>query len=169
MTKKILVTYASKQGSTAEVAQTIADVLAQTAHVDVLPMKMVSDLSGYDAAVVGSAIRVGSWLPEALDFVREQRAALRRLPVAYFTVCMTLIHDTADNRDKVRSYIKPARAVVEPVSVGMFAGRLDYRKLSPMARAAVDAPEGDYRDWDRIMIWAQDLPQALFSEAAVGD
>src|SRR5512138_2704511 len=56
MSKKILVTYASKCGSTGEVASAIGKTLAQSgAHVDVLPLKKVTDLSDYQAVFVGSA------------------------------------------------------------------------------------------------------------------
>jgi menaquinone-dependent protoporphyrinogen oxidase len=72
ISKRILVTYASKCGSTGEVADAIGKTLTQTgARVEVLPLKKVTDLSGYQAVFVGSAIRVAKWLPEAVDFVGE--------------------------------------------------------------------------------------------------
>src|SRR5512147_3066162 len=95
MSKKILVTYATKCGSTGEVASAIGKAIAQNgARVDVLPLKKVANLSDYQAVFVGSAIRVAKWLPEAVDFVSENRAILQRVPTAYFTVCMTMVEDT---------------------------------------------------------------------------
>ncbi|HSB02176.1 MAG TPA: flavodoxin domain-containing protein, partial [Anaerolineales bacterium] len=81
ISKKILVAYASKCGSTGEVAGAIGKTLAQTgARVDVLPLKKVTNLSDYQAVFVGSAIRMAKWLPEAADFVSENRATLQRVP-----------------------------------------------------------------------------------------
>lgn len=91
MNNKILVTYASRAGSTMEVAQAIAKTLGEArAQVDVIPMQEVRDLSAYQAAVVGSAIRKAKWLPEAVQFVRAHQETLRHKPLAMFTVCITL-------------------------------------------------------------------------------
>ncbi|MBK7316822.1 flavodoxin domain-containing protein [Candidatus Villigracilis affinis] len=72
MNNKILVTYASRFGSTEGVAKSIGKTLAENgAKVDVLPMRDVKDLSPYDAVVAGSAVNGGAWLPEAMQFVPD--------------------------------------------------------------------------------------------------
>src|SRR5690349_8630590 len=87
----ILVTYASRAGATAGVAQAIGQTLAESGTpVDVRPMDEVTDLSPYRAVVAGSAIQDRQWLPEALQFVRTNQATLARRPFAAFLVCMTL-------------------------------------------------------------------------------
>ena len=66
MNDKILVTFASRAGSTAEVAKAIGKALSDSgAQVDVLAMRDVQDLAPYRAVVAGSAIRKKKWLPEA--------------------------------------------------------------------------------------------------------
>src|SRR3990172_1705761 len=91
MNDKILVTYASRLGSTAGVAAAIGKTLAENgAQVEVLPMHDVTDLAPYRAVVAGSAIRAGGWLPEAMQFVQTHRAALAQKPFAAFLVCMTM-------------------------------------------------------------------------------
>ena len=64
MSSRILVTYASRAGSTASIAEAIGKTLIEGgAQVDVIPMNEVKDLSAYRAVVAGSAIRGSKWLP----------------------------------------------------------------------------------------------------------
>ena len=155
---KILVAYASRAGSTGEVAEAIGQVLCDGgAAVDVRLAKEVTDLSPYRAVVVGSGIRVGKWLPEAVEFVERHRELLSRMPVACFAVCLTLKEDTEENRREVAAYLDPVRDLVQPVDVGLFAGVMDYNKLPFIFRLmmkAMGSPEGDFRDWEAIRAWA---------------
>jgi menaquinone-dependent protoporphyrinogen oxidase len=160
---KILVAYASKAGSTGEVAQAIGETLsARGAGVDVLQIKHVTDVTVYKAVVIGSAIRMGQWLPEAVNFVKTHQVELRQRPTAFFLVSGTLKDNTPERIQKVGAALDPVRALLEPVSSGMFAGKIDYGKLSFLDRTiarAVGSVEGDWRDWDAIRAWAaQALP-----------
>jgi menaquinone-dependent protoporphyrinogen oxidase len=165
MEGKILVAYASKCGSTAEIAQVVGQALCDAgAAVDVRPIKEVAGLQPYRAAVVGSAIRVGQWLPEAKQFVETHQEELHGMPAGYFFSCMTLYEDTEENRQTVAAYLEPIRAMVEPVAEGRFAGAMDYSKLSMVTRLmmkAMSVPEGDYRDWDAIRAWGTELYTSL--------
>jgi len=77
----------SRAGSTGEVAEAIGQVLCEAgAAVDVRLAKEVTDLSPYRAVVVGSAVYMGKWMPEAVKFVETHRDALSRMPVAYFLI-----------------------------------------------------------------------------------
>src|SRR5512133_2873747 len=122
MNTKILVTYASRFGSTAGVAEAIGKTLAESgAQVDVLSMREVKSLAGYDAVVAGSAINGGAWLPEAMQFVREHQLELKRKPFATFLVCMTLTMRSGEQyRTHIASWLDPVRALVMPVSEGLF-------------------------------------------------
>ncbi|MGB9776764.1 MAG: hypothetical protein ACPLYD_10505 [Anaerolineae bacterium] len=62
-----------------------------------------------------------------MRFLRRHREASRRVPVAYFAVCITLMENTEENRRMVESWMGPERAVLEPVRMGLFAGKMDYR------------------------------------------
>ena len=171
MTDKILVTYASRTGSTAEIAEAIGKTLVEGgADVDVLPMQEVKDLAPYRAVVAGSAIRGNKWLPEATQFVRTHQAALACKPFATFTVCITLAMPGADRyREAVRAWLAPVRALVKPVSEGLFAGRLDFSKLPfslkklqfHFAVALGIFPKDDRRDWQAIQGWAESLRPVL--------
>jgi menaquinone-dependent protoporphyrinogen oxidase len=165
---RILVAYASRAGSTGGVAEAIAEVLCQEdLAVDLRLARDVADVSAYRAVVVGSAIYMGRWLSEAADFLQAHQDTLRKIPVAYFSVCLTLKDDTEENRRTVAAYLDPVRErvpQVRPVDVGLFAGKLQGDNLSALYRLIVKAmelPEGDYRDWTSIQAWAQKLPRLL--------
>ena len=171
MKSNFLVTYASNTGWTVGVAEAIGKILAENgAKVDVLPMRDVKDLSPYDAVVAGSAVNGGAWLPEAMLFVRGHQAELKRKPFAAFLVCMTLTMKSGEQyRSHVSSWLDPVRALVRPVSEGLFAGGLDIRKIPSLSdrlkfRLSVLFgvwKEGDHRDWDAIRKWAEELKPLL--------
>jgi menaquinone-dependent protoporphyrinogen oxidase len=168
MDKKILVAYASKYGSTGGVADAIGKELCDRgAAVDVCMLKNVGGLNEYRGVVVGSAIYMGKWSPEAVDFVERNRGVLQQVPVAYFLVCMTLREPTDENRRKELAYLDPVLkgvSQVRPVKVGTFAGALDYNNLSLPTKVMMKlkgAPEGDFRDWAAIRAWAEGLRSPL--------
>src|SRR5260370_14075205 len=112
---KILVTYATRAGSTFEVAARVAEVLrAAGATVDVKYVTAVHELEGYDAVVVGSSIRMGRWLPEAVAFVQAHRETLSHIPTTYFLVSGFLREDTPQMQRKVLAYLDPARKSLQP-------------------------------------------------------
>lgn len=161
MTKKILIVYASKAGSTAEIAARIGQRIAKNnTAVDVLPVGKAGDLDGYSAVIVGSAIRTGSVLPEALAFIEKNQAALAQIPFHVFVACMTLNEDTEANRKTVSAYLDPVRALVKPASEGLFAGVMNLNKLPLFEKLLIrmmKAPQGDFRKWDLIDAWAGNL------------
>ena len=171
MNNKILITYASRAGSTAGVAEAIGKTLAESgAQVDVIPMNNVKDLSPYRAVIVGSAIRKSKWLPEAVQFIQAHRSTLAQKPFAIFTVCITLAMSNSEQyRSAVAGWVAPVRALVKPLSEGLFAGMLDFSKLpfnwdTLKLRATVALgvfPRGDQRDWNAIRSWAENLKPVL--------
>ena len=171
MTGKILVTYASRTGSTIGVAEAIARILTESgALVEVRSMTDVEDLTAYTAVVAGSAIQNKQWLPEAMQFIHTYQAALTQRPLAVFLVCMTLAMKNADQyRGFVADFLQPVRALVNPVSEGLFAGALDISKVPSASdrfkfRLSVLFgvwSEGDHRDWNAIRSWAESLRPLL--------
>jgi menaquinone-dependent protoporphyrinogen oxidase len=60
MTARILVAYASRKGSTAGIAQAIGKDLVSAGHtVDVIEMKTVTTVAGYNAVVIGAPLYMG--------------------------------------------------------------------------------------------------------------
>jgi len=170
-TERILVTYATRTGSTRSVAEAIGAALAEDGVlVDIVSMQDVGDLTPYTAVVAGSAIQSKQWLPEALAFLREHQIALARRPFAAFLVCMTLaMRQGGSYKSFVSDFMAPVRAMVQPVSEGLFAGSLDIARIPSwtdrlMFQISVWSgvwSEGDHRDWDAIRAWARALGPRL--------
>ena len=163
MGKRVLVTYASKYGSTGGVADAIGkELCGKGLAADVALIRNAGDLGSYQGVVVGSAIYMGKWMSEATDFVKNNRNLLSQVPVAYFLVCMTLAQPTEEKRTEVLSYVDPLLKTVpevKPLGIGTFAGALDYSNLSWLNKKILKAkgsPEGDFRDWKAIRAWARE-------------
>jgi menaquinone-dependent protoporphyrinogen IX oxidase len=193
--KKVLVAFATMAGSTAEVAQVVGEELGRGgAQVDVVPIAEVKGLGGYDAVVVGAPMILG-WHRAALRFLRRHRTALERVPLAVFVTAISLTQTDETAVDGVpvmvddelpkppqtagrmsfreryaslTSYCRPilrAAGPAKPVSIGVFAGRLEYGRLKWWAvlfvMVVIQAAAGDRRNWTAIRTWAAGLPAAL--------
>jgi menaquinone-dependent protoporphyrinogen oxidase len=161
---KVLIVYASRCGSTGEVAQAIAQELtAQGREVDVRQVGEVADLGGYQAVLVGSAVRFGKWLPKATKFVEEYRQTLGEVPTAFFTVHALAIDDSPASQQKREAYLDPVHKFLSPKREAFFAGKIDPARLNFAERtlASIIRVQGDLRDWDAIRRWARQVGQDL--------
>ena len=167
-TKRILVTYATRCGSTAEIANAVAEQMsAGRCTVDILPIKDVKDVRGYDAVVIGSAVRMGRLLSEARKRPAKWAADLAAIPTAYFCVSMTMQDDTPESRAEAQAFLQPLAEIREPVATGLFAGAIDHEQLSPLlrffAKSAETLSECDHRDWNAIQAWADTTADVLLT------
>ena len=171
MNQKILVTYATRTGSTSEVADVIAKTLQESGMlVDCMPIQKLPDLTSYHAVVIGSPIQNRKWLPEAVQFLQANRSVLSQKKVAMFTLCITLAMRNGEKyRTDISAWIAPVRTMLQPVSEGLFAGVLDIPKIPKFSdrlkfRLSVLFgvwSQGDHRDWNAINAWAHCLPAQL--------
>lgn len=166
---RILVGYASWQGSTAEVARRVATTLEHAgATVELAPVEEVEDLTGYDAVVLGSAVHNQSWMPEAADFVHRHAVVLSQRPVWLFSVGMSdglprplrrMARTAQDQR-----IAAALREDVQPRGHRVFSGVCRPEQLPRwvgVAFRAVGGRFGDYRDWPAIEAWAGQIAQEL--------
>ena len=157
MNKKILVTYATLAGSTVEVAAAIGEALSKRdLAVEVKPVKEKPNLANYQAILMGSAVRMGSWLPEAVDFVKTNQQALNKMPVAIFTVHMNNTGEDDESRAARLAYLDAVRPLLNQAEEVYFAGKLDFASLSFLDQLVVKMVKGveaDRRDWDKIRNW----------------
>jgi len=167
MNDKILVTYASRTGTTAGVADAIGKTLSgKGASVDVIAMKDVKNIEQYSAVVAGSAIQAAKWLPEAIDFLVANKNELVKKPFAAFQVCMTLAMPNGEKyRQGVSAWMDPVRNIVKPLKEGIFAGKLTLKEVPSFSdrlkfRISILIgvwKEGDHRNWDEIKKWSEEL------------
>jgi menaquinone-dependent protoporphyrinogen oxidase len=156
---RVLVTYASMAGSTAEVAQAVAEELSKCGwQVDVLPLEQVKDLQAYDGVVVGGPMIMG-WHRAATRFLKRNRGTFQRIPLAVFVTAMSLTQDGEtspggvsvyvdgnlpktpqkagqlsfkERYARLANYLRPilqATRPAKPVSIGVFGGRMEYGRL----------------------------------------
>ena len=156
----LLVTYASKYGSTAEIAEVIGKELRKRRYeVNVASIENVDSLTGYDGFVVGSALYAGGWMKPAADFLRAHQNVLATRPVWFFSSGPT---GQGDPNELMGGWTFPEdlaeiRDTIKPRDVILFHGHIDPDKLNfaeNMIIKSVKATVGDYRDWLVIRTWA---------------
>jgi menaquinone-dependent protoporphyrinogen oxidase len=172
MNDQVLVTYASKHGATAEIAEKIAQVLRQAGvRTDVLPTDRVGDLTPYKAVVLGSAVYIGKWRKEAATFLKANEKALAKRPVWLFSTGPTGEGDPEELTKGWRfpKALQPLADRVRPRDITVFHGALDLRKLNAVQKwmiKNVKAPLGDFRDWEAITSWAKSIADVLKKPAS---
>ncbi|MBN1465968.1 flavodoxin domain-containing protein [candidate division KSB1 bacterium] len=169
--KDILVAYSSGYGATKEVAEEIAEVLAEEleSRVTIKSIHECDDINGYDAIVLGSSVRADKPLANARDFFSIHRHHLGQKKLALFVVSITA--STPDGIEIAkRDYVTQLHdryPWLAPMSVAAFGGKVDFTKLNPVMQSLVRnvmkekgvSGNGsfDARNWDDIRDWAKKL------------
>lgn len=165
MAARILVAYASKKGSTAEIARAIGDELEKEGlGVMVADMKSVTSLEQYDALVIGTPVYAGKFLQEFSEFVARYREGLGKVPVAGFVTGLAPVYPKAGEPEAIAGTLATALAPAQPVAVTMFAGKYESGQQGFIVRSlgkVMKIPEGDFRDWNAIAAWARGLPEKM--------
>lgn len=166
MNGPVLVAYATKAGSTREVADAVARTLREHGlEADLRPADEVGTLAPYGAVVLGTAIYTGRVHKHARHFLRDHRAQLAGLTLAVFGMGPQTMSEK--DVESTRAQLDHALAAVpelEPASVAIFGGVVDPGKLRfPFNRM----PASDARDWDAIRGWADEVAVTLTSTPAI--
>ena len=159
MEGKVLVAYASKHGSTLEVAAEIEKGLRKAGLATALrEVARVERLADYEAVVLGAPIYMGRWHRDAHRFLRKYDEELEGKPLAVFA--LGPLHEDETEWTKAREVLATALdgRSVTPVAVEVFGGRIDPEDLRfPFSRMSQE----DARDWTAIAGWAAELPRLL--------
>jgi menaquinone-dependent protoporphyrinogen oxidase len=159
---RVLVSAASRHGSTAEIATRIAEVLGRTPQIAVVVAAPadVASLDGFDAYVIGSAVYMGRWLTDARELIHRMSGSADH-PVWLFS------------SGPIGDPPKPAEQTIDVGDIVDATGAREHRSFAGSLRrdrlgfaeravvAALHAPYGDFRDWDAIDAWAVNIATSL--------
>jgi menaquinone-dependent protoporphyrinogen oxidase len=168
--KKTLVAYATRYGSTREVAEYLATILKDSGHsVDVRPMRESGNVEEYSNFVLGSPFYMRVWHKDMDRFLEQHEATLLHCPVAVFALGLDEAHDQLDRELERHPWLVP-------VATKMFGGKYDPAKLSFSHRLlrALPAsplnglPATDLRDWSSIRNWTKNLADSLHQHHRLG-
>lgn len=165
MSARVLVAFATKAGSTREIAEVVGEELrALGLTADVRPVDSVEDVHAYDAVLLGSAVYFGQWRPEALRFGERFARELRERPVWMFDS-----GPLNDSPDSGRT-----EPVVEADALGerigsrprmTFGGRLFPDSAGFLTRRIMASGKagtyGDHRNLPRVRTWARGIGSEL--------
>ena len=158
---RVLITYASKRGSTAEIADVLSRTIREDGHiVDCRPADGVKNLGPYDAVILGSAVYMKRWRGDAKQFLRKHSKELSELPFWVFS--SGPVGDPAQASDP--SWYEPPRVIERADALGLkghtvFGGCLQDPK-GPLERAMFENTPAEFRDrrnWDEIRHWAHQV------------
>ena len=178
MTKRVLICYGTRYGSTTDVVQEMSKTAREFgAQVDTVNLEKGTPFpepADYDLVIIGSGIRTGQWKREPLEFIEQKLESLSKTKVALFVVS-----GYAGNPDKVAEaqteYLDsmPEKYPgLSPISTALIGGVFEFKKYNLVVRALVknivksQLPPGekvpekvDFRDWDMIRDWITGLVQ----------
>lgn len=162
MSGPVLVAFASRYGSTQEVAEAVACALRGAGlDVDIKPLSQVKSLEGYEGVVMGAPLQMFRWHKDALRLLQRLRSSLSALPVAVFA--LGPFNDVEKEWTEVRGQFDKELAKFpwfQPVSVKVFGGKFDPATLRFPFNAVPGLkklPPSDIRDWDAVEAWGREL------------
>lgn len=171
MSALTLVTYATRYGSTHEVAEAIAATLKKSdVAVEIQPMQEVRSLEGYHAVVMGAPIFIGKWHKEAHRFLARHQESLTQRPLALFALGPT--SRDAQEMEGARAQLDrdlEKYPWLKPAAQAMFVGKYDPAALRfPDNLLAIlpasplhTMPARDERDWEAIRAWALSIADMM--------
>ena len=164
---RTLIGYASRFGSTRDIAIRLAEVIRARGHAaDVRSVDEISDFESYEVVVFGSGVYDGSWTPDATALMRRHAAVLARKSLWLFSV-----GSFGDRHPVIGGLIKK-----EPKEMGEFEQALhprDYRVFAGVINLdhwpawgrllfkAFGGQAGDNRNWSDIEAWAEHIAEEL--------
>jgi menaquinone-dependent protoporphyrinogen oxidase len=161
--RRVLVAFASKHGSTGEVADAITETLRELGHrVDCLPATSAHTIAEYDAVIIGGALYMGRWHRDAVRFCHKHSRDLAERPWVAFAMGPKTLEETEVASSRAQLNAALAKLATTPDLVAVFGGVVDPAKLRfPFNRM----PPSDARDWAAIRAWALEA-SALFQQRA---
>jgi len=177
--KKVLVAYATWTGASHEVATKIAEVLKHhKMQADVTSADQVRSIEEYYAILLGTSIHAGQTAKAFRQFLKRFHHKLSIKPLGIFVVCGNMMEDTEKNQAETMEWLQHSTEKypkLKPVSLGFFGGALitegdDFNNLNFLIRKIIlsmreswikEYGKTDFRDWQKIFTWAEDIVKKL--------
>ncbi|MFR9807275.1 flavodoxin domain-containing protein [Pseudonocardia sp. RS010] len=169
-----LIAFATRHGSTEGVADRLGRGLRSSGiAAEVRPVAELTDLAGYDAVVLGSAVHNGRWLPEAREFALRNAATLRERPTWLFSVGTLGDQESMIAPAVARALralrtetpeVTALRSAIHPREHRNFAGAIargDWSRAGDVFLRVLGGHHGDHRNWPAIDAWAADIAARL--------
>ncbi len=168
MPARTLVAYATRSGSTGEVAETISNALRGAGlSTELVRMKEDCAIDGYAAAILGVPLYVGHLLREFHEFVERHRKQLGQMDVWCF-----VLGPVENKPEQFKEAERQALAQLAkhswlvPEEVKIFGGLWDVKRMGfpfSMLRLlpAGKLPAMDMRDWEAIGRWAVEVAEQI--------
>jgi menaquinone-dependent protoporphyrinogen oxidase len=170
---RVLVVHASQFGATRGIAERVTQVLERRGlAAECYPVAELSNLVGANAVVIGSAVHGGHWLDDATRFVYRHAEELKVVPVWLFSSGplgdRAVAAPQPDPKEVAafRTLLAPRGHVVFPGAYDRETADFSHSGLLERTLVARLMPEGDWRDWDLIDRWAEEIAAALGATAA---
>ena len=168
---RVLVAYATRFGSTHEVASAIvrelnaAGLQAQSAEAG---SALIPD--DFDAFVIGSPMYGGTWMSDAAMFTAIMAERIGGKPVALFSIGTLGVKNPDAGHAEHNSFVERIGSVAPSLNVighTDFTGYFERANLQWYLRILdrfVLNPQGDHRDWAAIKEWTRSLVPELTGE-----
>lgn len=174
---RTLFLYSGVYGHTRRISERIRNALeSRGLDVDLVPAAEAPDPGGYDAVLIGAAIRNGKHNPKVLEYIERHRRTLDAKPSAFFSVNL-VARKPHKNTPETNPYTKAfvAKSPWQPKLLGVFGGDLDYQRYSAFDRNVIrfimwltkgptdPSTKAEYTNWDEVERFAQ-----RFADLATG-
>lgn len=162
METQVLVTYATRMGSSEEVALAVAETLRESGlAVEVQPVRVVSSLEHYGAVILAAALYMGRLHKDARHFLVAHRGGLMELPVALFV--LGPVSSAEKDWSGAQQQLDKELAKFpwfSPIAKQIVGGKFDAARLGfpfNLIPALKKLPSSDIRDWTVIRNYANDV------------
>ena len=165
---KVLVVYGSTEGHTFKLARFILSVIREAGHeaslADANELYRTATQSDYSAVIIGASVHHGDHQSSVVNFVKDNLAALNKLPTAFFSVSLNAAIEDSDHRAEAEQYLTNFLTETgwQPGKTCLVAGalcntELDYFRRE-LARHIVEhtvsesdtAKDYDFTDYDAL-------------------
>ncbi len=177
MTKRVLIAYGTRFGSTEEISSKFAEIM-RNQGLDTTVINVKKDkwppLDQFDAVLVGSGIKMGKWTKEAKNFIKKNIIALKEKSFLAVFVSSGEASDKEKYQEAKEKYVKKLitdlsldlHKVMHEAFGGVFdmsstsrMGWLDKKFSNMGAKEDENITENEYndlRDWDQIQSFANE-------------